>query len=358
MSLNWSNAVLLVEDSTLALAVNKSQTETRLYMLELDGESMQEIAAATNIPQIGDPHPDLDDYPTALADVEVKAVVIEPSPSADRAHIRVQYGPVDDWNRKNAYGEIWEWGLATQQQHITSVAKPGEIGPQTQSHYRAEDPVSPSTQAPPLETGRGIGVHGENVEGTDIYSPALSLKIRKEWDASEDGDSLLLFYSGAEPETITKEQWLGRISGALGCVDYAGTAADLYTDPGWIAGHHVLFTGASDFGLTDKGKWGVTYEFLIARHPTDPGLGEITVALLHYDGSAEASYTITGTRGWDYLWLTTGDRHEPATNPAPGAPESPAPTTRKVVIIEAHMARPYPAATESFATLLGIQGSF
>jgi len=361
MSLDWADAVYKISEAEVSLAPLKGQRETRIYMLELDGETLQEITETTDLPQIGDPHPDVDDY-DKLTDVEVKSVSIEVNPTAERAHITVEYAPIENANRKNVAGEVWEWGLATQQQHITSVSKLLDTdlednGPQVQFHFRDLDPDPPNgRQRPPIQEGRGIGVDGDTVEGTDIYAAAISLKITKEWEANAAGDSLLEFWDtvAGPPTTITFLAFLARIASGLGTVDYTGTQADGYTSGvPMFTGFHTLFTGTSNLGRTDRGKWGVTYEFLLAQHPTDPGVGEMTLAMIDYSGEVEIDYLITGVKGWDYLWYTVNDKQ--ISNGLMWPNDI---TTNKNVIMEAHLARVYPEPPQDFKTLLGIQGAY
>jgi len=270
--------------------------EQRFHVALGEGDTIEDAVAAG--PAIGDVH-------ATLTNLEVSSVHGNSEGRSDQAcWVTVTYDPAPDYERKNAYGEIWDWNLATAQVHITKAL--------SQVHY--------SYDSVPKHIGSVIGVEGANVNGCDIYSPAMSLTITKDWlrsaEASMPGGSV------------------------NGLRDYI-TQCLAKVDNGFpSAGKTALFVGAK-LGRTERYRWRVEAEFLIVDNP-----GNVVVAMWNEEGGgAEANVTLTGVVGWDYVWFSPIQKAITA-----GVMQN--------VIESGHVAKVYDTTSIGFDTMLGLSGSY
>jgi len=223
--------------------------------------------------------------------------------------VTLVYEPEPDSLLKNAYGEIWQWDLATAEQHITHVERAGTSGPQTQSHY-------PSSGAGHY-LGRAIGVSdSDTVDGCDIYRPAVTLRITKEWKFGSEGT-----LPGGSISA-----WINKILANIAKID-----DDL------VVGSSTILIGAT-VSRTEKRRYRAEYVFAVAHDPLTEGI-EV------YDNATQTEVTQTVyVNGWDYKWLRSAKKIDIATDEI------------VTVIADAHVARPYDT-TDTLKEDLGIMGS-
>jgi len=221
-------------------------TETRIYHAQNTDpeEIIHQLQLALTL-KVGKVHPR---FPTLYQ----QEYSVEPIPNDDRyCLLTIVYGPNQGDPQENQYGERWEWSLCAQQTHITSVARE-----QDQIHYGPR-------------VGKAIGVDGQDINGVDVYRPAMNLKVSKH----------------VLERNLAAERQIAQT--------HLNT-----TNSGWWKDYQageVLFIGANIRKVKDD-DYLVEYNFIIARR-LSPGNVELTngqtVGPLVYDP-------------WDYVWY----RHE------------------------------------------------
>lgn len=196
---------------------------------------------------VGDPHPVF--YPP----IYVSEITCEPM--GKRCRLTVKYEPEDsEWTE---HGERWEWDLAAQQSHITSVSSPSK-----QSHY-------PATH----DAGVAIGVDGENVNGVDVYRPSLSLKVAKKY-ANANLDSARAMVR-TMLNTVNHAWWHGYERG------------------------EVLYVGASvRRAQSTETPWVLEHSFMVAKRQEN-----VEFELLN--GATVGPLNIAP---WDYVWFRHAKR--------------------------------------------------
>lgn len=232
-----TNYIELV-DSRAVEVTAAGWTETRKY----HADTSDTEAAAAGIVAIGTPHP-------TISGIAVTQVSAEPIDSKG-CHVSVVYGCDDDDRLANAYGEVIEWDLATSQVHITNVASAGD-----QRHY--------PTGAP---GGTAIGVDGDDVQGVDVYRPAVSLTIRKR--------------VSVEPNATYRATLFGLL-GKTNNSHFMGCEIG-----------EALFIGAR-ISKTDAVRWEIEFNFLVAK----------SAGTTSYAGIDGGTISISMPGAWDYVWF-------------------------------------------------------
>lgn len=151
-------------------------------------------------------------------------------------------------------GEVWEWDIAGQQQHITSVPSASY-----QIHY-------PDTSD---EAGTVIGFNGENVEGTDVFRTSTSLRVVKTWPVIDMYDRNLLTAISC---TVNQYDWFDYEAG------------------------EVLFLGSKIRQQTDD-TIKIEYNFLVNKIKAP-----VEVELLNGDSIPVAPLP------WDYVWYRSTEK--------------------------------------------------
>ena len=216
--------------------------------------------------QYGYSHPD-PDMKLIVIDVNIKPLLIRDKDSSSLCLVTVTYGLPTMDNRTNDDGEIWEWSLTSQQNHITSVT--------SKSRQRS----FPAIQ----DAGTAIGVQGDEVKGVSVYQPTQRLRVTKEYEGVDMG----LRRHIKEAVAHTNRGTFGAAGGTMG--SQAG---------------EVLFLGAeispiSTTMLTPREtRWRVSYEFLIAKNPGTILIRSIWNTLIE----------VTDVKAWDYIWYKHGKR--------------------------------------------------
>lgn len=230
----------------LKLSRRLVKTETGLdmtYLYEVTTPpANEELIFAQSPYQIGDAHP-------ILTTAKVRELNVLPQPDDNYPFLEVIYRQTTDDVRENVHGEIWEFSIASQQSHITSVKNNSD-----QIHF-------PTAQ----NVGAAIGVDGDEIHGVDVYRPVGSLRVSKRVNNS----------------TMSRA-FRNQIRRGQNCVN-SGNWFD------WSPGE-VLFTGA-EISPISASEWRVTYNFLFATYAV-PAVATLS------DGT-----TITVPYGpWEYLW--------------------------------------------------------
>lgn len=208
----------------------------------------EELIFAQSPYQIDDAHP-------ILTTATVAELRVEPQTDDNFPFLIVVYRETRDDIRENQHGEIWEFSIASQQTHITSVKHESK-----QLHYPTAANV-----------GTAIGVDGEQIQGVDVYRPLGTLRVSKRINAST--------YSPSFRRNLYRAQ--NRVN--------SGNWFD------WSAGE-VLFLGA-EIEPIKSNEWRVTYNFLFADYP-----GPTAITL------ADGSQVNVANRPWEYLWLRFGSK--------------------------------------------------
>lgn len=150
--------------------------------------------------------------------------------------------------------EYWEWDMGSTQEHITSVKQPSY-----QIHYPSASAV----------VGVAIGVNGDEVEGTDVFRPLTSLRIRK-----------IVSYITAD---------------GVSALNNLQNTVNLYPWFGYLPGE-VLFLGSRIANRPD-GFIDLEMSFLIRK--TAP-----PATFVLFNGSSVQ----VQAEAWDYLWLRYGNK--------------------------------------------------
>lgn len=241
-----SNADLLRESRSVTIQ-NSGIVATRVYRLENtnDPEEVPSLLNSAGI-DIGDKHPE-------LVGLYLREISVEPD--VHNVKVTLEYGPDKLDAREDENGEIWEWSLATQQTHITSVDSPAK-----QLHFPAWANV-----------GTAIGVHEDQVDGADVYRPTGTLRITKRFDSTQITSHFRRQLIDASA-TVNASNWKD-----------------------WEAGE-VLFLGA-DLAPSGPTEHRVIYNFQFARK-------RLPYTVFLHDGS-----TVTIEPGpWDHVWFKHAER--------------------------------------------------
>lgn len=213
--------------------------ETMIYELNTDDPEIAFLMAP--------PH----NYPRAGAsNLRVSEVRTEPRDGMSEVTVVYKELPLE----LTVGGELWEWDIAGQQQHITSV-----INSNYQIHY-------PETAS---EVGVAIGYNGESVEGVDVYRTTTSLRIVKTWPSIDIYDRNLLQAINC---TVNQYPWF----------DY---------DAG-----EVLFLG-SKIRQVATGEVQIEYNFLISKFQPPK---EVEII----DGTT----VIVEPWPWDHIWFRSTEK--------------------------------------------------
>lgn len=194
-----------------------------------------------------------DAHPTITTPVPIYVVAIDPTPtkSDNISFLDIKYEPYRRPAAENGYGETYEWDLVSQITHITNVDEESD-----QVHY-------------PIDHGTAIGVDGENVNGADVYRPAMSLRISKHVTDAEHAGEMI------------------RIQNQLNTLNNA-------TFEGYVAGEVIFIgTGVKKLRADD---WLFSFNFLIGRKRTS-----FTVDLMTKPDITQASVT---AGPWDVVSMT------------------------------------------------------
>jgi hypothetical protein len=218
-----------------------------------DVDEDDEYTAIANFSiKIGDAHP----YATTAY---VSSITAKP---VDESHCRVlvEYTPRTREASENAYGETWEFEIASQLVHINSVTAEA-----LQTSYGQD-------------VGTAIGVDGDSVNGVDVYRPLNTVRVT---------------------EHVTN----GNISAKISTINSLIAKVNATTWKDWDASC-VLYLGAQ-IRRNKEDDWLVTHSFQTGRLVAQDS---ITLA----DGTSTGALTIPA---FSYMWF----QHE--TQIVDGAPK-------------------------------------
>lgn len=165
---------------------------------------------------IGDAHPTI----TTPVPIYVVAIDPTPAPSDNVSFLDIKYEPYRRPAAENGYGETYEWDLVSQVTHITNVDEESD-----QVHY-------------PIDHGTAIGVDGENVNGADVYRPAMSLRISKHITDAEHAGEMTRIQN--QLNTLNNASFPPDVDYAAGEVIFIGTGVKKLRADDWLFSFNFL----------------------------------------------------------------------------------------------------------------------
>ena len=261
-------------------------------------------------------------HPT-ISGLYIRDMNVEPNSEDTCCRLTVKYAPKSDDVKQDYYGEIWEWGIASQETKITSVHAVAA------EDYPPESPESSDLLQQwnlPLwcNVGTAIGIKDDEVEGVDVYRPVLSIKVTKQFSPLQP----------AYRRTL---------------IDMQSTVnLDVFSDFNpfevlFIGANITCIQGARPAPNARSGLWQVEYNFMVKRTQ-----GAITMAL--EDGSTVGPVVI---RPWDYLWF----RHAPKVATLSKGEGQGTAQVKQQLIKSVHVSQVYGASNFSLLNLSGPYGT-
>ena len=216
------------------------------------------------LPQMYAQHPSYATYYVS----EVKVVPAEDNSEVNPHCIAtVTYAEIEKDPRENEHGEMWEWDLATHQEHITCAQVDGTAWNIAYPPASSNDNTIQWSLPASMDVGVGIGVDSSgDVKGVDIYRPAMCIKVTKRFF-----DVTYAMRSA--------------IDEVLSCTNVQSWPSENGYAPG-----QVLFVGAH-IAKQKVGVWLVEYNFLVGEKPK-----RVSVDILN---SVPVVFT---PAPWDYVW--------------------------------------------------------